>query len=168
MNKALSWLQKSEKFVLVVAFIIMVLASFVQVVNRNIVHAGISWLEELSRYCMVYMALLAAEVGLRDGTQISLTTVTDHMNVSLRKIVFIVGKLVLIAFAVVTFVSSFSLLSVQIASGQITPGLRIPMFVPFLAIPISFAIIILVQVGILIKMIMEAFHKEEITEEGEA
>lgn len=60
MKKALGYFQKIENGVLIGTFIIMVIASFVQVLNRNIFHLGISWLEELSRYCMIYMALLAA------------------------------------------------------------------------------------------------------------
>ena len=59
MKKALGYFQKIENGVLIGTFIIMVIASFVQVLNRNIFHLGISWLEELSRYCMIYMALLA-------------------------------------------------------------------------------------------------------------
>lgn len=166
MKKIASWLQKFENFILVAAFVVMIIASFAQVINRNIVHAGISWLEEISRYCMIYMALLAAEAGLRDGTQISITAVTDMMKVNIRRIVLIMAKVVVIVFSATIFFTSFQLLNVQILSGQVTPGLRIPMFIPFLAFPFSFAIIVVIQVGILIKMIMELFNKEEITEGG--
>lgn len=166
MKKVLSWLQKIENSILIITFIIMVIASFAQVVNRNIVHAGISWFEEISRYCMIYMALLAAEAGLRDGTQISITAITDKMNIGLRKIVIIIAKLIVLIFSVIIFITSFKLLNVQLISGQISPGLKIPMFVPYLALPLSFGIIALVQTGILVKMIMELFSKKEITEEG--
>ena len=72
MKKILSKLQKIEDFILFLTFVIMILGAFAQVLNRNIFKLGISWLEEISRYCMVYMALLATEAGLRDGSQISL------------------------------------------------------------------------------------------------
>ena len=166
MRKIASWLQKVENFMLVAMFIVMIICSFAQVINRNFVHAGISWFEELSRYCMICMALLAAEAGLRDGTQISITAVTDKLKPSIQKIVLIIAKLVVIVFSVTIFVNSFILLHIQIASGQNSPGLRIPMFVPSLAFPISFAIIIVVQVGMTIKMIMDLLNKKEIIEEG--
>lgn len=104
MKKALGYFQKIENGVLIGTFIIMVIASFVQVLNRNIFHLGISWLEELSRYCMIYMALLAAEIGLRDGTQIAVTALTDKLKGTFKNVVEIIAKAVVCAFAVTVFV----------------------------------------------------------------
>ena len=84
MKKILSKLQKIEDFILFLTFVIMILGAFAQVLNRNIFKFGISWLEEISRYCMVYMALLATEAGLRDGSQISLTVLTDRLGGTAR------------------------------------------------------------------------------------
>jgi TRAP-type C4-dicarboxylate transport system permease small subunit len=165
MKKILSNLQKIEDSILIVTFVVMVLSSFAQVVNRNITHSGISWFEELSRYCMVYMALLAAEAGLRDGTQISITAITDMFNDKTRKFILIIAKIVVLVFAVVVFVTSFELIRIQLASGQSSPGLKLPMVVPYMALPISFGIIVIVQAGILIKMVMEAFSRKGISGE---
>ena len=166
MKKVAYWLQKIENFILIATFIIMVVCSFAQVVNRNFVHAGISWFEELSRYSMVCMTLLAAEAGLRDGTQISITAVTDKMKPSIRKIMLIIAKLIVIIFSIVIFISSFRLLNIQLTTGQVSPGLGISMFVPYLALPVSFGIIIVVQISMIITMIMNLFNKETTNEEG--
>lgn len=166
MKKVAYWLQKIENFILIATFIIMVICSLAQVVNRNFVHAGISWFEELSRYSMVCMALLAAEAGLRDGTQISITAVTDKMKPSIRKIMLIIAKLIVIIFSIVIFISSFRLLNIQLTTGQVSPGLGISMFVPYLALPVSFGIIIVVQISMIITMIMNLFNKETTNEEG--
>ena len=61
MKKIFRNVQKIEDIILVATFVVMVLAAFGQVLNRNIFHAGIAWFEELARYCMIYMALLATE-----------------------------------------------------------------------------------------------------------
>ena len=74
-----------------------------QVVNRNIIHAGVSWLEELARYCMVYMALLATEAGLRDNTQISITAITDKIHGMTGRVVRIISKAVVAIFSGVCF-----------------------------------------------------------------
>jgi TRAP-type C4-dicarboxylate transport system permease small subunit len=143
----------------------MVVSSFAQVVNRNVTHSGISWFEELSRYCMVYMALLAAEAGLRDGTQISITAITDMFNDKARRFILIVAKIVVLVFAVIVFITSFELIRIQLASGQSSPGLKLPMVVPYMALPISFGIIVVVQAGILLKMIADAFSRKGISRE---
>ena len=158
MKKILASLQKAENGILAGTFIAMVLASFAQVLNLNIVHLGISWFEELARYCMVYMALIAAEAGLRDGTQISITALTDKMKGTGKKLIHITAKLIVCIFAVTVFITSFKLLWMQNVSHQMSPGLRIPMLVPYFAITLSFMIISLVQIGILVAMIAELFH----------
>ena len=72
MKKTLQYLQTLEKWIIVIAFAIMVLACFIQVVNRNVFRIPVSGFEEAAKYSMVYMVLLGTELGLRDGTQISI------------------------------------------------------------------------------------------------
>ena len=167
MKKALSQLQKGENFVMALSLAVMTLASFAQVVNRNFIHAGISWFEELARYCMVYMTLLAAEAGLRDGTQLSITAVTMRLKGKVKKVVLLIAKLCTIVFSAVIFTTSFQLLQTQIKSGQSSPGLKIPMYIPYAALPISFGIIIVVQATLFIKMLID-FPKEEPQDDDKA
>lgn len=162
MKKGLAKLQKLEDMLLIAAFVVMVIASFAQVINRNLIHAGISWFEELARYCMVYMALLAAEAGLRDGTQISITAITDRLKGVSARIVRTISKLIVIAFSATCFFYSFTILQTQMASGQISPGLKLPMVVPYFALPLSFGIITVVQIGMLIVILT---NKQGETEE---
>lgn len=145
MKKILSKLQKIEDFILFLTFVIMILGAFAQVLNRNIFKFGISWLEEISRYCMVYMALLATEEGLRDGSQISLTVLTDRLGGTAKTVCHVISKIVVIVFSAVCFYFSFSIIQTQIMSGQVSSGLRVPMWIPYSALPLSFGIITIVQ-----------------------
>lgn len=155
MKKILKSMQKAEDWILVGTFIVMVLASFAQVLNRNIFHLGISWFEELARYCMVYMALIAAEAGLRDGTQISITALTDKLGGKGKQTILIIAKLIVAVFAAVVFFTSFKLLWMQNVSHQMSPGLKIPMLIPYFAITLSFGIITVVQLGMLAAMVRD-------------
>lgn len=163
MEKVLHWLQKVENVIMIIAFIVMLLSSFAQVLNRNTFQLGIGWFEELSRYCMIYMALLATEIGLRDNTQMSITAATDHMKGKIKEVVSIVARIVVIIFFGILFFSSFDLLKVQISYGQISPGLRLPMYIPYFALTLSSGIIVIVQIAMLIIMIKSTaiMHKGE-------
>lgn len=160
MKKILSKLQNVENAIMVVTFIIMVIASFAQVVNRNFVHAGISWFEELSRYCMIYLALLGAEAGLRDGTQLSIVLVTNALKGFIQKLVLLIAKLVTVGFSAIVFYTTYQLVMQQISSGQLSPGLGLSMAIPYFALPLTFLIITLTQGVLLIKMIVNLFNKE--------
>ncbi len=158
MNSVATRLCKIENAIIAVCFIVMTAAAFAQVVNRNLIGAGISWFDELARYCMVYMTLLATEAGLRDGSQISITAVTDKMPPALKRVVQIIVKVVIIGFSCTIFWSSLTIIKKQILSGQVSAGLSLPMWLPYLALPIAFSLIAIVQLyclGLLFKAPLE-------------
>jgi TRAP-type C4-dicarboxylate transport system permease small subunit len=117
---------------------------------------------------MVYMALLATEAGLRDGSQIAITMLVDRFGGTPRALLDIVAKLIVAAFAAVVFVSSFTMLGRQLATGQISPGLRIPMFYPYLAVTLAFGIITAVQTATLVLMVVDMFRGNGVREGGAA
>lgn len=70
---------------MIVAFVAMVAAYFVAVVNRNFIKASMPWTEEVAMYSMIYMALLGTEVGLRDGTQVAVTAIIEKLHRTTKK-----------------------------------------------------------------------------------
>ena len=125
MNSLATRLTKIENGIIAVCFIIMTAAAFAQVVNRNLIGAGISWFDELARYCMVYMTLLATEAGLRDGSQINITAVIDKMPPARQDVLMqIIIKVVIIGFSCTIFWTSLTIIEKQIRSGQVSAGLN--------------------------------------------
>lgn len=145
MKNAQNFCQKVEDIIMVVTFAIMVIATFIQVMNRNITKIPVTGFEEASKYCMVYMVLLGTEIGLRDGTQISVTAITDKIKGKAKVVVQMIAKALVVVFSAIMFYESIGLLQMQISSGQTSPGLGLPMVVPYFALVLSFAIITLVQ-----------------------
>ncbi len=139
-------LQRFENALIAVCFIVMTLAAFAQVVNRNFIGASISWFDELARYCMVYLTLLATEAGLRDGSQIAISAVTDRCPPVLRRVLQIVVKIIIIGFSIAIFYTSLDLVQMQMRSGQISAAMNLPMWVPYAALPLCFGVIAIVQV----------------------
>ena len=154
-------LNKCENGIIALCFIVMSLAAFAQVVNRNLIGASISWFDELARYCMVYMTLLATEAGLRDGSQISVSAVIDKCSPAARRILQLIVKLIVIGFSIMIFVTSLTIVQTQINSGQVSAGLGIPMVIPYLALPISFGAIVVVQILSLITMLKTPIPTKE-------
>ena len=82
-----------------------------------------------------------------------MTAITDRLKGAAGHVVRIIAKFIVTVFSGICFVSSFTILQTQIASGQVSPGLHIPMFVPYFALPLSFGIITVVQIVLLVKLI---------------
>ena len=167
MKKALQWLQHLENLVLVIAFVIMVAAIFVQVVNRNIFKIPVSGFEEAAKYCMVYMVMLGTELGLRDGSQIAVTGVVDKFHGRAKKLIQIAAKVIVILFSAFMFNSSINMVSKQAQIGQKSPGLGIPMTIPYAALLIAFGLIVVVQLGVLVQMVLNFNKPEEEDSSGE-
>jgi TRAP-type C4-dicarboxylate transport system permease small subunit len=159
-KKMLDYVTKFEYAVMVVAFVIMVAAYFISVVNRNFIKASMPWTEELALYSMTFMALLGTEVGLRDGTQVSVTAVIDKLHGTVKKIVSLVEQLVLVVFSFVMTKAGVALVTKQMQTGQTTPVLKIPMAFMYASLVLAFGIILIVQVGILIEKVMALKKKE--------
>lgn len=161
MKKVLKFLQGIENVIMTVTFIIMVMASFAQVVNRNFLKLPITWFEEAAVYCMIYMVLIGTEIGLRDGTQVAVTAVVDKFHGKSRKLIDIISKAIVVIFSATIFYCSTGMLEMQIRTGQTSPALKLPMSIPYAAITMSFGIIALVQGVTLIMMILHFNKKEE-------
>lgn len=74
---------------MIVAFVAMVAAYFVAVVNRNFIKASMPWTEEVAMDSMIYMALLGTELGLRDGTQVAVTAIIEKLHGTTKKVISI-------------------------------------------------------------------------------
>ena len=139
-KKLLSYVTKVEYAIMIVAFVAMVTAYFVAVVNRNFIKASMPWTEEVAMYSMIYMALLGTEVGLRDGTQVAVTAIIEKLHGITKKVVSIVLK--------------------QIQTGQTTPVLKIPMSAMYFSLVLTFGLILLIQTVILVEKIIDLKNKE--------
>lgn len=164
MKKVLDGLTKLENLIMIVTFIIMVCASFAQVVNRNFFKLPISWFDEAAIYSMIYMVLIGTEVGLRDGTQIAVTAIADKFRGRARVGIQIFSKIIVVIFSFGVFMGGLKLMGIQIRTGQISAALGIPMSVPYGAMVISFAMITLVQAlsatALIVKLIKNQSEEE--------
>lgn len=168
MKKTLNICQKIEDIIMVVTFAIMVIAVFIQVMNRNITKIPVTGFEEAAKYCMVYMVLLGTEKGLRDGTQISVTAVVDKLKGKAKLALQVVAKALVILFSAIMTKEAIALFKMQIVSGQTSPGLGLPMYVPYFAMVLSFGIITLVQLAMLVAMCKDFGMSNEELEAREA
>lgn len=161
MKKILRSLQHLENLLLVVTFSVMVVSIFIQVVNRNFFKIPVSGFEEAAKYCMVYMVMLGTELGLRDGTQIAVTGVVDKFHGKGHKLLLMLAKVIVIVFSGIMTNVSLSMVLKQVKTGQTSPGLGIPMTVPYFALLLAFSLITVIQSVLLIQMVLNFGKSEE-------
>lgn len=150
-NKVVRGLTAVELIAAALTFALMVICYFISVVNRNIIQGSMPWTEELALYAMVYMVLLGTELGLRDGTQVNVTSITSKFEGKpFGKVLDIIARLAVIYFVYMMFRNGNAIVATQIKRGQTSPVMKIPMYTLYLSLSISFGITLLTQALILI------------------
>ncbi|MDR1827972.1 MAG: TRAP transporter small permease [Methylobacteriaceae bacterium] len=140
MPTVVSRLEFLEKHLIILIFLIMTLSSIFQVINRNILHFPIGWTEEVARYCQVWLILLATEVGLRRGQQMAINIMVTRLKGAAFKLVQMVSSLTILAFCLIVVWYALELMMVQIENRQVSSALRMPMTIPYAAMPFCFVV----------------------------
>ena len=100
-----------------------------------------SWTEELARYLQVWLVLLAAPVCLRRGMHLAVDLLTPRLPPGARVVLRSAILLLVGGFGVIFAFHAVRLL--RVAALQTSPALGISMVWPYLALPLSGALIAL-------------------------
>lgn len=152
LKKVVRGVTLAELWATALTFVIMVVCYFISVVNRNFIKGSMPWTEELALYCMVYMALIGTELGLRRrARRVSVTALTEKLKGTMvGKIVNFIAKVALIVFSCTMLRYSVALVAKQMSAGQTTPVMKVPMYVIYISLVISFALIVINQILMLV------------------
>jgi TRAP-type C4-dicarboxylate transport system permease small subunit len=131
----------ANRAVLAALLAVMALLVFGNVVLRYLFGISLSWVEELTRYMMIWLAWLGAGLALREGAHIAIDTLQlalpDIGARLLRAVVFL---------AMVGFFAALAWLGWRysmFAWGQQTAVLRLPAGLVYLAIPVGSVLMLL-------------------------
>ena len=128
------------------AIIVMVPAMtgiiFVQVVLRYVFQSLFSWAEELARYLLVWITCLGSACAIRDGMHISISYLRTKLQGPAQSAISTAIYVVSLGFFIYC-IKEGSMFSLEQWSQRST-AMQIPMTIPYMAIPLGFAIMFLV------------------------
>lgn len=139
------WGTSVENFVLVSTFIVMTLGVVIQVLNRNLLHLSMPWLEEIALYSMIYLVMFGVEAGLRDGSQIRVTALRDVLPKITQRAFELTVKIIIAVFSYTMVFYSGTAIWTQLETGQVSPVLHLAMWVPYASFPVVFFVIAIVH-----------------------
>lgn len=126
-----------------------VLINFAQVIMRYYANAALPWAEEVMRYSMIWMAMLGGGALVYRQEHVVSSLVPASAPFVLRRAVQVASVLATTAFAtlLITAGTAAALANVD----QLSPATRLPMVVPYLAVPLG-ALVMLANVVALIAL----------------
>ena len=134
---------KVEYFLVAVMIAVMAIVNFLQVVFRYVIEGSLPWSEELLRFLFVWTTFLGAGIGVRKGAHLGLTIIVNNLPSKLKKFVVFINYLICIAFSAIIGMLGLSVVSMQAEFNVRSSAMVLPMYWISLAIPVSFALIIL-------------------------
>lgn len=146
-------LDRIEDAFCAVSLLLTAIVLFVNVVLRYVFSASTSWAEELIRYLMIWITFIGGSVCVRKGAHIRmdflLTMLPKGVADALTRLVFLIAA----GFCAALLWYSYQLVAFTIELEQTSPAMGVPMWIPYLAMPLGSALMTL-------RFLLAAFRKE--------
>ncbi|KZE38836.1 C4-dicarboxylate ABC transporter permease [Bhargavaea cecembensis] len=132
-------LARFEEIILVSTLVLMVLLIFSQVVGRYLFQSAPSWTEELARYIHIFQVWIGASYAVKLRQHIRVEAFITRLSGTPRKILETISTLIWFLLALFLAVMGTKLVMMSIEFGQVSPAMQLPIWIPFLAIPLGSA-----------------------------
>jgi TRAP-type transport system small permease protein len=133
------WLIRINRWAVQWILAAMALMVFANVVLRFLTDNSILWVEELSRYLMIWLTFIGAGLVLRYGGHIGIENLQESLPNHARTLRIVIFVMMLSFFVFMFFVGARYAVFTW---GQTTPVMQIPVGAVYLAMPIGFALLI--------------------------
>lgn len=121
-----------------VAFLItLTIATFVQVVGRYVLNSSPSWTDEMARYCFVWANMLGAAIALKHGHHAAIDLLPNKLHGVARVIQKTIVDCLVTFAAGLLLVEGFKMTMAIYETGQLSPAMRIPVWIIYMSIAIG-------------------------------
>jgi TRAP-type C4-dicarboxylate transport system permease small subunit len=151
---------RANRWVVIAILAAMATMVFANVALRFLTDHSILWVEEVSRYLMIWLTFLGSGIVLRYGAHVGIDTLQERFPLHAPSIRAVIVVLLLAFFATMVALGGRY---VALTWGQTTPVLQIPIGAVYLAMPIGFTLMI---VHLLLMAAPYVRHKQVLADEA--
>lgn len=134
LDKILTKVEENLIFVLMLAMLVVV---FIGIMNRFILKESLPWAEELSRYLLIWSALIGASLGVKHSVHISIDAVTNFLPARLQRVIVILSYLISFSFCITVLVIGIPFVLRLMETNQLSPAMRIPIYFAYASVPVG-------------------------------
>jgi C4-dicarboxylate transporter DctQ subunit len=145
MRKLKQWneaLGRVEKFLIVVMLSAMILLAFLQIVLRNAFSTGISWGDPLVRYLVLWVGFIGASLATKEEKHITIEVFSRWFSANSAFCLKLLSHLISAVICALLAVAGWTFVQNEAQMGEVAM-LRIPIWIPQMIIPITFALMTL-------------------------
>lgn len=150
-----------EEVFAVFAFSAMSIITIVAVFFRYVFNNPIIWSEEAARYLMVWGICFGISIATRQAAHLGIDVFVSFAPPKIQKILLIISNTLLIISYVVLVILSGLFIGMAMKTGNVSPILRIPFWIIYLALPIGFGLSAIRGIQVLIEIIQDKNKQKE-------
>ena len=136
-KKLLKALNVAEESVCCVAFVIMCFVVLYSVICRYLLHHQFGYGEEMARYFMIYAIFIGISIGVRKEAHLGVEAFVGFLPKKAQSVVKIFSKILCVFLYAILCWLSIRLILTLSRTSQLSPALHLPIWIPYLAIPIG-------------------------------
>src|SRR5699024_18512 len=129
--------KRIEEFILILTMALIVLILFIQATFRFFLGFSYSWGAELAQYLHIWQIWIGASLAIRLQSHISVDVFVKMFPYVVQKVFKIIAIICWFIFALFLAIVGTQYVMEIMNSGQISASLQIPMWIPYLVIPIG-------------------------------
>jgi C4-dicarboxylate transporter DctQ subunit len=138
MQKILNYWNAFEKYTAGVLGFSMTILILYGVFLRYFFSGNPEWIEDVVIYLSIFAVYIAASLIAEDGGHVSASFVIERLPEKYRRVVFLLTALAALAFCMLVTYLGFIIVKVAYTMDErSTSAIRIPMWIPYLAVPMG-------------------------------
>ena len=131
-----------EKYTITVGFAVATLVLFTNVVLRYVFDTGLIWALEFVQYLFAWVVLIGAAHGVKVGIHLGIDILLEKLSPKMHRAALITAISCCIIFVAIVDYESFWYIVRIYQWGDLTEDLRIPQWIPYLAIPVGMSLML--------------------------
>lgn len=137
MKKLVNGYNQLEAHLLVLSLAFTTILIFIQVILRYVFNNSLSWSEELARYIFIWQIWLGTSVSMKENEHICLDMLNNKLQGKAKIALALVANILMLLFCAFLAKYGWDLVYSMMSRGNKSVALRIPMWLVYLALPLS-------------------------------
>jgi C4-dicarboxylate transporter DctQ subunit len=113
-----------------------VFVAFVNVISRYLFNSSITWAAELTIYLFIWSTFFGSAYCFKTNSHIGITILLDKLPPNMIKLFSIMSHIITFLFLI--SIAYLGILYIGIIEGKMTDDLGVPMWIPYMVVPIAF------------------------------
>ncbi|MGI6028483.1 MAG: TRAP transporter small permease [Candidatus Heteroscillospira sp.] len=130
-----------EEILLSFMLMAMLIICTMQVIWRYVLESSLSWSEECARYIFVWMVWIAAAYATKRMRHLRITCFKELAPADKQWIFDLFALIMMAIFAAIFSINATQMVIKVQQTGQLSPAMRVPMWIPYLSVPVGITLL---------------------------